>query len=154
MIPATSVGSIFLISSRLSFVPPNIKEKLEYEFIDAILIFLLNSWIVVVLGLVFGISIYEVTPPAIAAFDSDKIFPLCVSPGSLKCTWSSIIPGIRINPWASITWVSESICIFLDIEAIKSPSISISSYNLFPSLIMVAFFINSLPILLKKRINF
>ena len=42
--------------------------------------------IVVVLGLVFGISIYEVTPPAIAAFDSDEIFPLCVSPGSLKCT--------------------------------------------------------------------
>ena len=65
---------------------PNIKEKLQYQPIDAILILLLNSSIVVVLGLVFGISIYEVTPPAIAAFDSDEIFPLCVSPGSLKCT--------------------------------------------------------------------
>ena len=60
----------------LSFVPPNINEKLANELFEAFLIFLSNSLIEVVLGIVLGISIYEVTPPAIAALDSVLIFPL------------------------------------------------------------------------------
>ena len=38
----------------------------------------------VVWGTVFGISIKEVMPPATAAFDSERIVPLWVNPGSLK----------------------------------------------------------------------
>ncbi len=57
---------------------------------------------VVVCGITFGISIYDVIPPATAAFDSLLIVPLCVRPGSLKCTWSSIIPGKICLPEQSI----------------------------------------------------
>ena len=44
-----------------------------------------------------------VMPPATAAADSLARSPLCVRPGSRKCTWSSIMPGIRYLPLASIT---------------------------------------------------
>ena len=39
---------------------------------------------VVVFGIVLGISRKDVIPPAIAALDSDSIVALCVRPGSLK----------------------------------------------------------------------
>ena len=54
------------------------------EFSEPIRYFSLRISIVTVCGLVLGISIKEVTPPAAAARDSLKISPLCVSPGSLK----------------------------------------------------------------------
>ena len=41
---------------------------------------------VVVCGLVLGISIKEVIPPATAALDSVLIQALWVNPGSRKCT--------------------------------------------------------------------
>ena len=49
----------------------------------------------VVCGLVLGISMYDVTPPAAAARLSVAIVAFSVSPGSRKCTWSSMTPGIR-----------------------------------------------------------
>ena len=50
-------------------------------------------------------------PPAAAAADSVARSPLCVSLGPRKCTWSSIIPGMRYLPAASITTVAESAAI-------------------------------------------
>jgi hypothetical protein len=54
-------------------------------------------------GLVFGMSMKLVIPPATAAADSVAMQPLCVSPGSRKCTWSSIMPGSSHCPAASIS---------------------------------------------------
>ena len=46
-------------------------------------------------GFVLGISMMEVTPPAAAARLSVRMSALWVSPGSRKCTWSSMMPGNR-----------------------------------------------------------
>ena len=70
-IAGISLILFFSISFKLEFVPPNIKEKLAIEFSLAMLNFLLSSSIVVVFGCVFGISKYEVMPPATAALDSE-----------------------------------------------------------------------------------
>ena len=57
---------------------------IEGEYIKEISNFSSNFLIVVVCGLVLGISTNEVIPPAIAALDSVSIVALCVRPGSLK----------------------------------------------------------------------
>ena len=49
---------------------------------------------VTVAGLVLGISINDVTPPATAARLSVAISAFSVSPGSRKCTWVSMTPGM------------------------------------------------------------
>ena len=76
LIPATCFSSILFISFILSFVPPNINEKFAKELSEAMLILFSNSFREVVFGNVFGISKYDVTPPAIAALDSDLMSPL------------------------------------------------------------------------------
>ena len=53
---------------------------------DAILYFSSNNACVNVFGMVLGISINDVIPPAAAAFDSEAMVALWVKPGSLKCT--------------------------------------------------------------------
>ena len=75
----------------------------------------------------------EVIPPAIAAFDSDCIDALWVNPGSLKCTWSSIIPGKRNKPSAFISSAFLFEIVF-EIFSILSPLINTSATNIFPSL--------------------
>ncbi len=57
-----------------------------------------NNFWVVALGTVLGCSIKEVIPPAAAALLSVAMVALCVNPGSLKWTWSSIKPGIKYFP--------------------------------------------------------
>ena len=51
----------------------------------------------------FGISMKLVMPPATAARDSVYRSALYSRPGSRKCTWSSIMPGITTRPFASNT---------------------------------------------------
>ena len=60
----------------------------------------------------------EVIPPATAALDSVKIFALCVKPGSLKCTWSSIHPGKTNFPF-------KSMILQLPVESIEEAIFSI-----------------------------
>jgi hypothetical protein len=55
-------------------------------------------------GDVLGMSMKLVSPPATAAADSVAMSALYSRPGSRKCTWSSIIPGNRRRPAASITY--------------------------------------------------
>ena len=93
------------------------------------------------LGLVLGISIYEVTPPATAALLSEWISPLWVSPGSRKCTCPSIIPGKRYLPVPSISIAP----IVLSIEPICCMIVSlirISATFISPSFTRVQFLIN------------
>ena len=58
---------------------------------------------VVVCGMVFGMSKYDVTPPNAAALLSLSISAFSVKPGSLKCTCSSMTPGITMQSVALIT---------------------------------------------------
>src|SRR5690606_14414236 len=96
---------------------------------------------VVVCGLVLGISINDVIPPAKAALDSVSMVALWVNPGSLKCTWSSITPGSTYFPSASITFTSDDFALINSlISFIYSPSIKISPLNIVPSLTIRAFF--------------
>ena len=82
-------------------------------------------------------------PPATAAFDSEEISALCVSPGSRKCTWSSIIPGIKYNPSASI--ISALFAeIFDAMFLILSFEINTSAIFILPSFTMLACFIRNL----------
>ena len=63
-----------------------------------------NLCISTVGGDTLGISKKLVTPPATAARASVWMDALWVSPGSRKCTWSSINPGRIHFPPASIIW--------------------------------------------------
>ena len=63
--------------------------------------FSLSAASVVVCGTVLGMSMNDVTPPAAAALLSLCMSAFAVSPGSRKCTWSSITPGIRYMSPAS-----------------------------------------------------
>ena len=49
-------------------------------------------------GVVLGMSMKLVRPPATAAADSVAMSALYSRPGSRKCTWSSIMPGSRRRP--------------------------------------------------------
>src|SRR3989338_59554 len=69
----------------------------------ASLLFSSKAWIVVVGGIVLGISRTVVMPPFAAAIEPVKKSSLCVNPGSLKCTWQSISPGSTKLLFASIT---------------------------------------------------
>ena len=60
-----------------------------------------NSTKFAVGGLVFGISNKEVTPPRTAALLPLSKSSASVDPGSLKCTWVSMIPGKITFPDAS-----------------------------------------------------
>ena len=77
---------------------------------------------------------------AAAAAVSVAISAFCVSPGSRKCTWSSITPGSRKHPCASIC-SSHSVAGFPSpsiISWIFSPSITTEPANRRPSFTMIA----------------
>ena len=93
---------ILCISATFLFVTPRWNMTWFAPFSAAIPIFSLSAAADIVGGLVFGISITVVTPPARAARDSVPISAFCTSPGSLKCTWASIPPAIMHLPWISI----------------------------------------------------
>ena len=90
----------------------------------------------------------DVIPPAAAALDSLNISALCVNPGSLKWTWSSITPGIRSNPEASMILVSFGAFTSPGnpIASMSSFLISRSPLKVFPSFIIVEFLIKILDI--------
>src|SRR3989338_4043754 len=52
-----------------------------------------SAGIVVVGGIVFGMSRKVVMPPFAAAIEPVRKSSLCVNPGSLMWTWTSISPG-------------------------------------------------------------
>jgi len=62
----------------------NIKTEKFPDLSEAISYFSFRLSTVKILGTVFGISIKEVTPPAMAALVLAYRLPLCVSPGSLN----------------------------------------------------------------------
>ena len=104
-------------------------------------------------GLVFGISQTEVTPPATAARDSEKISALWVSPGSRKCTWVSINPGNSNSPEASnSSSMPERLSLPLPysiICAIRSSSTSTEPLKVRPSLTTIALEISVLCAIMK-----
>src|SRR6478752_7712047 len=54
-------------------------------------------------GLVFGMQQTDVNPPATAAAEPDPTVSSSSSPGSRKCTCTSINPGVTYFPFASTT---------------------------------------------------
>jgi hypothetical protein len=68
---------------------------------------------------------------------TEAILPLWVSPGSRKCTWSSIQPGKRCRPSALIS-LSALASILPAIFSIKPFLMSRSAWVCFPSFTMVA----------------
>ena len=57
-----------------------------------------------------------------AARAPDSIVSLCPNPGSRRCTWMSIRPGATINPFASISSISDFELRISDLEATIFPS--------------------------------
>ena len=125
----------------------------------------LGTWLVVVLGMLARAAIlyrrrnryrYEAaamidaiaagadTDPAAAAADSVARSPLFVSPGSRKWTWSSIMPGMRNFPAASMTAMPSSAAMLPATLLIRSPSTRTSASRTVPSLIRRALVISSL----------
>ena len=102
LMPHTRFLSSLWNSVWLSLVAPKQQEWLTIHFSFSSSIFCSRASMVVVCGCVLGMSMMEVTPPAAAAQLSVKMSALCVSPGSRKCTWSSMIPGSRQQPVASM----------------------------------------------------
>ena len=100
--PAHTASVKLLQQIRIAVCSSKIKKNSSPHFFSASANLFSNASSVVVCGLQLGISINEVTPPAAAAAVSVSISALCVSPGSRKCTWSSITPGMRNAPCASI----------------------------------------------------
>ena len=133
--------SILQTSSTLSPFTPNRKPKFANDFSAAIWYFSANTSRVNTFGNVFGMSIKEVTPPATAARLSVYRSPLCVNPGSLKCTWPSIIPGNRYLPVPSISRSSVSSSKF-PIASIKPSLIRRSARVILPSFTIKTFFIS------------
>ena len=79
------------------------------------------------------------TPACTAARDSERMSPFSVNPGSLKCTWSSIIPGATYLPKQS-TSCDASQSIEEAIFSIRSSLIAISTVFISSSLIRLQFF--------------
>ena len=103
-----------------------------------------NAAMVVVAGRVLGISMKDVTPPAAAARVSERMLALCVSPGSRKCTWSSITPGIRYIPLPSITLslLRQGSLPSVHISTIFVPLITTEPMAFLPSFTIVTFAIS------------
>ena len=75
-IAPTFLGSVFKTSSRLLFETPIKNVKLASDFSSPISNFFSSNFCVSVCGLVFGISINDVMPPATAALLSEYISAL------------------------------------------------------------------------------
>ena len=93
-------------------------------------------------------------PPATAALDSEYIVALFGYPGSLKWTWSSIIPGRINDPLQSITLSTSMEDIFLSIFSINYPLTKISLSKILFSFTMYPFFIKIFILKLKNFFNF
>src|SRR5262245_21548608 len=65
--------------------------------------------------------------------------PLCSKPGSRKCTWSSIIPGIRYAPLASSSLAPLGVAMLAVLLSMRSSRIFTSPSVMRPSLTMRAF---------------
>ncbi len=95
-------GCTLLSASRLSLVAPIKNPKLAAQLEAARASFQSSCFWSVVGGLQLGISRKLVTPPRTAARDPEARSSLSVAPGSRKCTWGSITPGISNRPAASM----------------------------------------------------
>ena len=93
-------------SPKLSLVAPIWNPQLAYERPSDRLHFSRTLPIFTVGGLVFGMSMKDVTPPSRAASDSLPMSALDVIPGSRKCTCASMPPAIRTLPVRSRISVS------------------------------------------------
>ena len=93
-------------------------------------------------GTVLGISITDVTPPAAAAADSVAKSPLCVRPGSRKCTWVSITPGMRYRLSAAIRRVPGERLIEGSMRSIIPLRMNTSLWRIVPESTILAFFIS------------
>ena len=144
--PGTSCGSNCDSSAVLSLVAPKKNEWLTWLFVAARANFSARVSSVVVCGTVLGMSKNVVTPPAAAARLSLSMSALSVRPGSRKCTWVSITPGITIQPEASIVLSNgASGCVVeSDMPVIVSPSMVIEPLRVHPSFTISAFFISVL----------
>ena len=79
----------------------SIQQKCNFEELDEALVLMDKAAKFAVGGLVLGISNKEVTPPRTAALLPLSKSSASVEPGSLKCTWVSMIPGKTTLPVAS-----------------------------------------------------
>ena len=138
--PGLRVVSRRFTSSRLSLVAPRKKAWFTCISLRPSACLSPSRAFVTVCGTTLGMSSTLVTPPAAAAMLSVCIVALRVSPGSRKCTWSSMTPGMSSMPSASTltapsAWISRPGAM----SAMRSSSMSSEPLKLCSSFTMVAF---------------